>query len=272
MARSGYPLIANGPWPVLVGFSAFGMAGGLAIWVHGAGIYALVGAMLSLVVGLTGWWADVICEATYKGMHTSLVLRNERIAVFLFILSEAFFFVSFFWALVHFKVGELSYGYKWPPTGVEVMDPFRVPLFNLAVLLCSGATAQTAQGYVKAFNQSYLLTEGYYRSKFLGVLWFLVSIILGAVFLGVQVWEYSQCKFSIADSAFGSVFFVTTGFHGSHVFIGVVFLAVAMVRLFCGHFSKSHNFLNVWAAVWYWHFVDLIWIFLFVMMYWGAYS
>nr|YP_010393159.1 cytochrome c oxidase subunit III [Nototeredo knoxi]UPX89285.1 cytochrome c oxidase subunit 3 [Nototeredo knoxi] len=272
MARSGYPVINNSPWPVLVGLSAFCLAGGIAIWAHGDGLYGVFAALLSLVVGLSGWWSDVISEATYKGMHTSLVLRNERIAIFLFILSEAFFFVSFFWALVHFKVGELSYGYAWPPLGVSVMDPYRVPLFNLAVLLCSGATAQTAQGYVKAFNQSYLFSEEYYRSKVLGVIWFFVSIVLGVLFLAVQVWEYTECKFSVADSCYGSVFFVTTGFHGSHVFVGVVFLTVAMLRLFCGHFSKSHNFLNVWAAVWYWHFVDLIWVLLFVMLYWGSWN
>nr|UPX89225.1 cytochrome c oxidase subunit 3 [Kuphus sp. PMS-3700M] len=272
MARSGYPLIENSPWPFVMGGAAFVMGAGITVWAHAHCFWVVGFALVLIFIGLTGWWTDVICEATFKGMHTSLVLRNERIAMFLFILSEAFFFLGFFWALIHFKVGELSYGYSWPPLGVEVMEPFRVPFFNLVVLLCSGAAAQAAQGYVKAFNQSYLFTESYCVNRELGLCWFLASVILGVLFLSVQIWEYTQCKFCISDGVFGSVFFVTTGFHGLHVFIGVVFLTVAMVRLYFGHFSKSQNIFNVWASVWYWHFVDLIWIFLFALLYWGATS
>nr|UPX89141.1 cytochrome c oxidase subunit 3 [Bankia sp. TBF03]UPX89153.1 cytochrome c oxidase subunit 3 [Bankia sp. TBF05] len=269
-SKSGYPVLYNTLLPIVISSGVWLTAAGLVFWFHGS---TYVGALRGLGVislGLVMWWFKVSAEAAKQSGHSSLVYRNERIAMVLFILSEAFFFVSFFWALGHVKIGEISYGYAWPPVGISVVDAFKVPLLNLIILLCSGATAQASLGHVKAHNQSYPESPEMDEHLFKAVVGLVVTVVLGFLFLAVQIWEYAVCQYTIADSAFGSVFFVVTGFHGSHVFVGAMFFVIAVFRLMCGHFKKGSNYFQMWAGVWYWHFVDLIWVFLFIALYWGA--
>nr|YP_010393147.1 cytochrome c oxidase subunit III [Neoteredo reynei]UPX89273.1 cytochrome c oxidase subunit 3 [Neoteredo reynei] len=272
MTKTGYPVLYNTLLPVVVSTGVWLTAAGAVFYFHGDSCAGAFRGLGVIALAMVMWWFKVAAEAAKQSGHSSLVYRNERIAMALFILSEAFFFVSFFWALGHFKIGEISYGYAWPPVGISVVDAFKVPLLNLIILLCSGATAQASLGHVKAHNQSYPETKEMDEHLLKAVVGLLITVVLGFLFLGVQAWEYVMCQFAISDSAFGSVFFVVTGFHGSHVLIGALFFVVAIFRLLCGHFKKGSNYFHMWAAVWYWHFVDVIWVFLFVALYWGANS
>nr|UPX88913.1 cytochrome c oxidase subunit 3 [Xylophaga oregona]UPX88925.1 cytochrome c oxidase subunit 3 [Xylophaga oregona]UPX88937.1 cytochrome c oxidase subunit 3 [Xylophaga oregona] len=271
MARAGYPLVENSVWPVLASASALSGIGGFIVFVHeGRSLFLCLGVGV-LFLTLSCWWGDVVIEGAYLGRHTSLVLRNYYISMKLFIMSEAFFFVSFFWALVHVKVGELSFNCSWPPSGVEAINPWGIPFLNTGLLVGSASTVTSAQKHVQGFSQAFPFSEDYYTHKNRGVMWFLVTIGLGVFFMSVQYHEYHVLNFTIADSAFGSCFFVMTGFHGIHVFVGIVFLTVACFRLWLGHFSAGMNRFNVIAAIWYWHFVDVVWILLVFMLYYGSF-
>nr|YP_010393063.1 cytochrome c oxidase subunit III [Xyloredo nooi]UPX88997.1 cytochrome c oxidase subunit 3 [Xyloredo nooi]UPX89009.1 cytochrome c oxidase subunit 3 [Xyloredo nooi] len=271
MGRTGYPLVENSIWPLLASVSTMCGIGGFIVFVHDGLVWPLCLGLVSLVMTLTCWWGDVVVEGSYLGRHTSLVLRNYYISMKLFILSEAFFFVSFFWSLVHVKVGELSSNFSWPPRGVEAINPWGIPFLNTGLLVGSAGTVTSAQKHVQAFSKSFILSEDYMLHKNRGVMWFLITISLGVIFMSVQYHEYHILNFTISDSAFGSCFFVMTGFHGIHVFVGIAFLSVACLRLWLGHFSKSMNRFNVIAAIWYWHFVDVVWILLVFLLYFGAF-
>jgi len=174
----------------------------------------------------------------------------------LFILSEICFFFSFFWAFFHSSlVPTIELGSVWPPQGIEVLNPFSVPLLNTAVLLSSGATVTWAH---------HAIISGKRDEAIQGLF---LTLILGALFTSLQVMEYIEASFCIADSVYGSVFFVATGFHGLHVIIGTTFLAVCWFRLLYHQFTRHHHF-GFEAASWYWHFVDVVWLFLYVCIYW----
>nr|UPX89021.1 cytochrome c oxidase subunit 3 [Xyloredo sp. E88]UPX89033.1 cytochrome c oxidase subunit 3 [Xyloredo sp. E89] len=271
MGRTGYPLVKNSSWPLLASLATLSSIGGFILFVHDGAVFPLCFGMGLLVTTLTSWWGDVVIEGSYLGRHTSLVLRNYYISMKLFILSEAFFFVSFFWSLVHVKVGELSSNYSWPPRGVEAINPWGIPFLNTGLLVGSAGTVTSAQKHVQAFSKCYHNSLDYNIHKNRGVGWFGITIFLGIFFMSVQYHEYHILNFTIADSAFGSCFFVMTGFHGIHVFVGIVFLSVACFRLSLGHFSKGMNRFNVVAAIWYWHFVDVVWILLVFLLYFGAF-
>nr|YP_010393015.1 cytochrome c oxidase subunit III [Xylonora corona]UPX88877.1 cytochrome c oxidase subunit 3 [Xylonora corona] len=271
MGRTGYPLVENSVWPILASFSALCSVGGFVCFAHEGWALPLCVGLGSLVLTLGCWWSDIAVEGSYLGRHTSLVLRNYRISMKLFILSEAFFFVSFFWALIHYKIGELSSHHSWPPVGVDPIDPWGIPLMNTGLLVGSAGTVTSAHKHIEAFSESYPLSAEYHHHKKRGCLWLLTTVLLGMIFMSVQYHEYHQLSFCLSDSAFGSVFFVTTGFHGTHVIVGIIFLSVALLRLFLGHFSKSTNHFNVLASIWYWHFVDVVWILLVFLLYFGAF-
>lgn len=168
---------------------------------------------------------------------------------------------------MNLKVGELSNRNQWPPVGISPVWHWGVPFANTSLLLASAMTVTVAQKYVQAFNRSYLYTDDYYYFRKGGVRWFLATLFLGSMFLYVQYKEYCYCSFTISDGAYGSTFYLLTGFHGLHVFIGLVFLGVACLRLNIGHFSKRKNRFNVTAAVWYWHFVDVVWVLVWLLLY-----
>nr|AKH90808.1 cytochrome c oxidase subunit III [Rhinogobio typus] len=184
------------------------------------------------------------------------VQKGLRYGMILFITSEVFFFLGFFWAFYHSSLAPTpELGGCWPPTGITTLDPFEVPLLNTAVLLASGVTVTWAhhsimEGERKQAIQSLTLT-----------------ILLGFYFTALQAMEYYEAPFTIADGVYGSTFFVATGFHGLHVIIGSTFLAVCLIRQIQYHFTSEHHF-GFEAAAWYWHFVDVVWLFLYVSIYW----
>jgi len=214
---------------------------------------------VSLIASMTFWFRDVISEGTYLGDHTSAVQRGITMGVGLFIVSEALFFLAIFWAFFHSALSPtVELGAQWPPMGITAINPFELPLLNTVILLSSGVTVTYSHHSLIQGNRS-------------GTLYGLIAtIILAIVFTFLQGIEYSVSSFTISDGAFGSCFFFGTGFHGLHVIIGTVFLAVAAFRILAYQLTDNHH-LGFESAILYWHFVDVVWLFLFVSVYyWGS--
>lgn len=255
-----FHLVDKSPWPVLSAFSTITLVTGLAKWFHTFSINLLILGLLSTALIMIQWWRDVTREGTFQGNHTSIVGIGLRWGIILFITSEVLFFLSFFWAFFHRSLAPaIELGSLWPPQGIKPFNPFQIPLLNTAILLASGVTVTWAH---------HALIEGNHSQTSQGLL---LTVVLGIYFTSLQALEYFEAPFCIADAVYGSTFFVATGFHGLHVIIGTLFLAVCLLRHNLGHFSLSHHF-GFEAAAWYWHFVDVVWLFLFVSIYWwGGY-
>ena len=265
-AKHPYHLVDPSPWPALGALAALCLTAGLVLFMHElAGGVALtsLGAILT-VLTMVVWWRDVIREATFEGHHTPIVQIGMRFGMALFIASEVMFFAAWFWAFFDASLfaneakmfERVAFtGGTWPPQGVEVLEPFHLPLLNTIILLTSGATATWAHHALREGN------TGHVR---LG-LW--LTILLGATFTGVQAYEYAHAHFGFTDGIYSSTFFMATGFHGAHVLIGTVFLCVCLGRSYRNHFKSDHHF-GFEAAAWYWHFVDVVWLFLFFCIYW----
>lgn len=202
------------------------------------------------------WWRDVIRESTYQGYHTLIVRQGLKYGIILFIVSEVCLFFSFFWAFFHSSLAPgVEIGGIWPPEGIESLNVFSVPLLNTVILLSSGATVTWAHyGIISGRREEALKSLG-------------LTVVLGIVFTLLQGMEYYEASFAISDSVYGSTFFITTGAHGGHVLIGSTFLLVCWYRLIKYQLTLHHH-IGFEAAVWYWHFVDVVWLFLFVFMYW----
>lgn len=249
-----YHLVRPSPWPAMGAMSAFVLVLGVILWVHHhTFIFLGVGGLL-FAVTLGGWWYDVIQES--KTEHTPRVQQGFRYGMVLFIASEVMFFVAFFWA--YFNASLLpteAMGNVWPPKGIKTLDPFDLPYLNTLLLLFSGTTITWAH---------HALVSGGYKEAQEKLL---ITVLVGFCFLGVQVYEYMHASFAFKGGIYPSVFYMATGFHGFHVFVGVLFLAVCLLRMRWGHFTREDHF-GFEAAAWYWHFVDVVWLFLFVSIYW----
>nr|YP_010261220.1 cytochrome c oxidase subunit III [Eiconaxius baja]UIB39161.1 cytochrome c oxidase subunit III [Eiconaxius baja] len=251
-----YHLVDMSPWPLTGSIGAMMLTSGLLKWFHHFNMNLLLLSFMVIILTMIQWWRDIIREGTYQGLHTSFVVSGLRWGMILFIVSEVFFFFSFFWAFFHSSLSPtVEIGMSWPPMGCHPFNPFQIPLLNTTILLSSGATVTWAHHAIMESNYIQAVQS-------LGI-----TIILGFYFTSLQVYEYIEASFTIADSVYGSIFFVATGFHGLHVIIGSVFLSVCWYRLFKYHFSSDHHF-GFEAAAWYWHFVDIVWLFLYVFVYW----
>ena len=223
-------------------------------YIGGDGL-ALTGFLMILYTMFV-WWRDIIRESTYQGHHTTTVQAGLKSGMVLFIVSEIMFFLAFFWAFFHSSLAPtIEIGAVWPPKGIDVLNPWEIPFLNTVILLTSGATVTWAHHAILA------------GQKTQGMVSLAATIILAAIFTGFQVIEYIEAPFTITDGIYGSTFFMATGFHGFHVFIGTVFLFICLLRLNANQFS-THQHFGFEAAAWYWHFVDVVWLFLFVAIYW----
>ena len=259
MTRIPFHLVEFSPWPLTASCGAFFLTVGLARWIHGFTIAILELGLICLSLTIIIWWRDVVREATFQGFHTTPVGSGLRWGIILFIISEVCFFFSFFWAYFHSSLAPTAeIGSCWPPAGIYPLNPFQVPLLNTAVLLASGVTVTWAH---------HSLMEGSRSNSIQGLT---ATVILGVYFTFLQAGEYTEASFSIAESTYGSTFFVATGFHGLHVLIGSTFLLVCLTRLMAYHYSSEHHF-GFEAAAWYWHFVDVVWLFLYISIYWWGY-
>nr|ANN13215.1 cytochrome c oxidase subunit 3 [Astacus astacus]ANN13228.1 cytochrome c oxidase subunit 3 [Astacus astacus]QNV12205.1 cytochrome c oxidase subunit III [Astacus astacus] len=251
-----YHLVDVSPWPLTGSISAMMLTTGLIKWFHQFSADLLYLSFVGIILTMIQWWRDVVREGTYQGIHTQVVMSGLRWGMILFIVSEILFFFSFFWAFFHSSLSPVvEVGSYWPPTGIQPFNPFGVPLLNTTILLSSGATVTWAHHAILNSNHLEALQS------------LMLTVMLGFYFTGLQAFEYIEASFSIADSIYGSTFFVATGFHGLHVVIGSSFLSVCLFRLYKCHFSSKHHF-GFEAAAWYWHFVDVVWLFLYVFIYW----
>nr|QBP33672.1 cytochrome c oxidase subunit III [Sarothrura rufa] len=251
-----YHMVDPSPWPILGAAAALLTTSGLIMWFHHHSFQLLSLGLLSTTLVMLQWWRDIVRESTFQGHHTPLVQKGLRYGMILFITSEIFFFMGFFWAFFHSSLAPTpELGGQWPPAGIKPLNPLEVPLLNTAILLASGITVTWAHHSItenKRKQATHALT---------------LTILLGLYFTILQAMEYHEAPFSIADSVYGSTFFVATGFHGIHVMIGSSFLLICLLRLINFHFTSNHHF-GFEAAAWYWHFVDVIWLFLYMSIYW----
>lgn len=254
-----FHLVERSPWPLTGSLRAFLITRGLINFIHNNNINIFVLGFLFTLITIFQWWRDVTREATFQGFHTLIVKNGIKWGIILFILSEVLFFFSFFWAFFHASLSpDIELGIIWPPTGINSFNPYHIPLLNTTILLSSGVTVTWAH---------HSILEKNYNSAFSRLL---ITIILGVYFTFLQGFEYIEAPFNIRDRIYGTTFFVSTGFHGLHVIIGTIFLFINLIRIFNGHFSKFHHF-RFEAAAWYWHFVDVVWLFLYTFVYWWAF-
>nr|YP_010610641.1 cytochrome c oxidase subunit III [Cirroctopus glacialis]WAP91396.1 cytochrome c oxidase subunit III [Cirroctopus glacialis] len=256
MTRNPFHLVEFSPWPLTGSMSALFLTLGFASWFHSYGISLIFFAMILMFITSIQWWRDVIRESTFQGLHTLKVSLGLRWGMILFIISEICFFFAFFWAYFHSSLAPTTeIGACWPPIHISPLNPFQIPLLNTAILLSSGVTVTWAHHALINKN----LTQSI-QSMF-------ITISLGFYFTILQMMEYNETSFSISDGIYGSTFFISTGFHGFHVIIGSLFLLTCFIRIIFNHFSSSHHF-GFEAAAWYWHFVDVVWLFLYTFIYW----
>ena len=257
-----YHLVDPSPWPISTSFALLVLTISAVMYMHG---FNYGGNLLSLgfllvSTGMALWLRDVVVEATYLGNHTEQVKRGLTIGFALFIASELMAFVSVFWAYFHSSLAPtVEIGGSWPPLGIEILDPFAIPLLNTILLLSSGAFITYAHHAIIKGNRS---------SAILGII---LTLLFAIIFTGLQYYEYCEAGFTIADSVFGTVFFASTGLHGFHVIVGTLFIAVQFYRLLQHHITKSHH-VGMEGAIAYWHFVDVVWLFLYAFVYLWASS
>jgi len=253
-----FHLVDPSPWPIVTSGCLLGLTSGTVMYFHGyvGGFELLILSFIGVFLSMCLWFRDIVREATFQGMHTEKVQKGLRMGVVLFITSEVLFFVSFFWAFFHSSlVPTVEIGSIWPPLGILPLNPWEVPLLNTVILLSSGVTVTWAHHAIVEGNRSQAIKG------------LILTVLLGLFFTSLQYLEYVEASFTIADSVYGSVFYMATGFHGIHVIVGTILLFVSLLRVLNNHFTREHHF-GFEAAAWYWHFVDVVWLFLFVTIYW----
>ena len=256
-----FHLVSPSPWPLYTCVSLLTLTTTGVLTMHGFSNaqYFLDFAFFSLICSMSFWFRDVISEATYLGNHTLAVQRGLNMGVALFIVSEALFFLAIFWAFFHSALSPtIEMGAHWPPMGIDAVNPFELPLLNTVILLSSGVTVTYAHHSLIQGNRSGAL-DG-----------LLFTVILAFIFTAFQAVEYTVSGFTISDGTFGSCFYFGTGFHGLHVMIGTAFIAVGLWRLVAYHLTDNHH-LGLESSILYWHFVDIVWLFLYISIYyWGS--
>lgn len=276
-----YHILDPSPWPLTGSIGALVAAIGAIGWMQAlqgnefsflglpmANPWTFLAGMLIVLYTMIGWWSDTVRESL-QGHHTRVVSLHLRYGMIMFIASEVMFFAAWFWAVFDaslfydeaIQVGRMEYtGGQWPPAGLAVLDPLHLPLYNTVILLLSGTTVTWAHHALLHDDRDGLKMG----------LW--LTVLLAILFMGVQIYEFVIAPYSFSGSLYGATFFMATGFHGFHVFVGLVFLAVCLIRAYAGHFTPEKHF-GFEAAAWYWHFVDVVWLFLFFVVYvWGTWG
>ena len=262
-SREQHPfhLVDISPWPLMVSISLFTLVLSFIMHFHyfkNGDLYVILSLSIFCFF-LSRWFSDIVEESTFEGFHTNKVQIGIKIGMCLFIVSEIMFFFSFFWAFFHGSLApSIDIGSIWPPKGINSLDPWGLPLLNTIILLSSGIAVTWSHRAILS-GQWENVTSG-----------LLVTIIYGVLFTSIQYYEYAVASFSINDSIFGSLFFMLTGFHGIHVLVGTLFLIVCLIRHLKLQYTSNQH-IGLECAIWYWHFVDVVWLFLFVVVYiWGG--
>ena len=274
-----YHILEPDIWPLFGAIAGVTFTSGMVMFMHDMASAKLVLGLgiMALIATFYAWFSNIVKEAE-GGDHTPVVQLHMRYGMILFIASEVMFFFGWFWSFFDFalfpapievvdgvsaslfgQAGEAA-ARVFPHNGLEVLDPFKLPLLNTLILLCSGTTVTWAHHSLIHGDR-----EGLKKG-----LW--LTIALGVLFTAIQAYEYSHAPFPFGENTYGSAFYMATGFHGFHVLIGTIFLIVCLVRTYKGHFTPKQHF-GFEAAAWYWHFVDVVWLFLFVAIYvWGGWG
>lgn len=243
-------------WPFYISINLLWVVVSFVLYISNklsVGFVLLSAFILILLIFL--WWRDVIRERII-GFHTSKLELSFRFGILWFIASEIFFFISFFWAFYDSRLApSVDIGLSWPPIGVAPLRVYSVPLLNTVILLSSGVTVTWSH---------HALINNFYSSSVYSLL---ITVILGVYFLSIQYEEYAESAFSISDGVYGSTFFIRTGFHGIHVIVGTTMLFYTLVHIVLAKLTFNHHFIFE-ASAWYWHFVDVVWLFLFISIYW----
>jgi len=259
--KQPFHLVDPSPWPFVASWGAFLTVLGIVFAAHGMGWLVLIVGLLAVLFVMFVWWRDVLRESRTPGVHTSVVRLGLRYGMIMFIASEVMFFVGFFWSWFNFaffpeNVADAGANATWPPAGQHTFDPWHLPMLNTMILLLSGTTVTWAHHGLLEGNRK-VLVQG-----------LALTVLLGLSFTGLQAIEYATAPFKFWDgNVYSSVFYLATGFHGFHVIVGTCFLLVCLIRAMKGHFTPDRHF-GFEAAAWYWHFVDVVWLFLFVCIYW----
>jgi len=255
-----YHIVDVSPWPLSTSIGALLLTSGFVCYMHRVtnGMFLFLLGLFIFVLSLFVWWRDVVRESTYQGNHTLIVQRGLKIGFILFICSEVVFFGGFFWAFFHSSLSpSILLGAVWPPVNIVGLNAFGVPMLNTAILLLSGFSitwVHFALIYGNAIEANY---------------GFLVTLALAIFFTILQIGEYLTSPFNISDSVYGAAFFSLTGLHGFHVIVGSIFILVCYIRFLNNEFTVKHH-LGFEFASWYWHFVDVVWLFLYAFVYlWG---
>ena len=258
-----YQILPPSIWPFIGSVSAFVMLFGTVLWFHGSGFWMALLGLLGVLYTMVGWWTDVVREGN-SGEHTPVVRISLRYGMIFFIMSEVMFFLAWFWTFFKHALYPMGPNYPaqdgvWPPAGIETFSPWHLPLINTLILLCSGAACTWAHHALAHENNRKDMING-----------LIIAILLGALFTVFQAYEYSHAAFGFSGNIYGASFFMATGFHGAHVIIGTIFLLVCVLRAMAGQFTPTEH-VGFEAAAWYWHFVDVVWLFLFASIYiWGS--
>nr|ATF28609.1 cytochrome c oxidase subunit III [Norvellina sp. EMHAU-15062816] len=256
MKNHPFHLVDNSPWPLTGSMGLMSLTSGTTLWFYKNELWLMMTGTLIVVMTMIQWWRDVIRESTFQGIHTKKVMKSMKWGMILFITSEVLFFSSFFWAFFHSSLSPAAeIGMQWPPLGIKPFNPMSIPMLNTMILLSSGISITWAHNAIINNNYSQTIQS------------LLLTIILGVYFTVLQAIEYFEAPFSMADSVYGSTFFMSTGFHGIHVMIGTIFILISTWRITKLQLSKNHH-LGFEMSAWYWHFVDVVWLFLYVSIYW----
>ncbi len=255
-----FHLVLPSLWPLYTSISLLSLTSSMVLRMHSyySKIF-LIFSFVSLISCMSFWFRDIITESTYLGNHTLAVQNGLYMGIGLFIVSEALFFLALFWTFLHSAISpEIELGAQWPPIGIEAINPFELPLANTVILLSSGLTVTYAHHSIIQANRNGAIYGLFF------------TILLAILFTILQGLEYSVSSFTISDGIYGSCFYFGTGFHGVHVIIGTAFIAVGFWRILAYHTTDNHH-LGIESGIFYWHFVDLVWLFLFISFYYWGY-
>jgi cytochrome c oxidase subunit 3 len=242
-----FHIVTIRPWPIIVSINILNFLLRIILWIYLNNFLYIIFNIFILSSSALFWFRDIIREGTFQGIHSLFIVKILKFRIIIFIISELFFFISFFWTFFHNSISpSIEIDSIWPPKIIKFFNPFEIPLLNSIILVISGFTVT-----LRHYN---LLNNNLHSRIFI----LLITIILGFYFNVIQIFEYQNSYFCINDRIFGSIFYLSTGFHGTHVIIGTFILIISIIRILNNHFSSIHH-INFEFSIWYWHFVDVIW-------------
>nr|DBA43512.1 TPA_asm: COX3 [Bombus citrinus] len=250
-----FHMVTPSPWPIMISMNLMNLLMSLISWIYLNNFMFSMFNLLTFLMSMMMWFRDIIRESTFQGYHSFYITSMMKFSMILLIISELFFFISFFWTFFHNSMSpSIEINSFWPPKMIKFFNPLEIPLMNSITLILSGLTVTLSH---------YNMLNNNMKSSMLNLI---LTISLGTYFNLMQIFEYSNSFFCINDSIYGSIFFLSTGFHGTHVMIGTLMLSYSLLRMYKNHFSPIHH-INYELSIWYWHFVDVIWLFIYMFYY-----